>query len=187
MERRFLLKAAASFAPAVVLHHLVPALERGQASASSPPEIHVVGAGEDRFGHPRSLGFSSLAFKVGTAESGGGLFVIEHTHLRPGGPPLHMHPHQEEWFYVMEGKVAFVVGEEKAQVGPGECVLAPRAVPHTFSSMAESSRLLIGFSPAGKMEQYFRDAEEHRELAGTKEFIERYDMQWVGPSPFWKA
>jgi mannose-6-phosphate isomerase-like protein (cupin superfamily) len=188
VERRFFLKAAASLGPAAVLHHLVPALKRGQAPASSSPELHVVRSGEDRFGQSRSLGFSALAFKVGTAETGGGLFVIEHTHLRPGGgPPLHMHPHQEEWFYVMDGKVAFAVGEQKAELGPGECVLAPRAVPHTFCSLAESSRLLIGFSPAGKMEQYFLDAEQHRDLAPTKDFIERYDMKWIGPSPFWKS
>jgi len=186
MQRRSFLKATAAVLPVAVLRDLVAA----QAPAGTSPSaggVHVVASGADRFGEPRSLGFSSLAFKVGTAESGGGLFVIEHTGLRPGGPPLHMHPHQDEWFYVMEGAVAFAVGEQRVQLAPGESVLAPRGVPHTFSSVAESSRLLIGFTPAGKMEQYFRDAQEHKELAATPEFIRRYDMEWIGPSPFWKA
>lgn len=187
MQRRRFLTAAAALAPAAALQNLMVTLAHAQSPAvpASQP-VHVVGSGEDRFGQPHSLGFSSIAFKVGTAESGGGLFVMEHTHLRPGGPPLHMHLHQEEWFYVMEGEVAFQVGEQRAKLGAGESVLAPRMVPHTFSSVAESSRMLIGFCPAGKMEQYFRDAEQNKAAAATPEFIDRYDMKYIGPSPFWK-
>lgn len=78
-------------------------------------------------------------------------------------------------------------GDQRLQLHAGESVLAPRAVPHTFSLVGEPGRLLIAFSPAGKMEQYFRDAEAHRELAGSAEFMRRYDMEWIGPSPFWKS
>ena len=159
---------------------------QGQVAPPPSTKVHIVGAGQDRFGPVHSLGFSSLAFKVGTEEAGGGLFVIEHTNLMPGGgPPLHVHPHQEEFFYVMEGEVVFQVGPERAQLHTGECILAPRAVPHTFSAL-EKSHMLIAFSPAGKMEDYFRDAEQHKDLAATPDFIRRYDMEWIGPSPFWK-
>jgi len=185
MQRRAFVKAAVSIPPVAVLETFLSAHARGQAPSS--PDLHVVGAGEDRFGKTHSLGFSTLAFKVGTEETAGGLFMIEHRHLTPGGPPLHMHPHQEEWFYVMEGGVVFQVGEKRVELHPGESVLAPRAVPHTFSSLTESSGMLIAFCPAGKMEQYFRDAEQHKGIAGSPEFINRYDMEWIGPSPFWKA
>lgn len=183
LQRRSFLRAAASLVPAAALHDLV-----AQAPPPAPAApLHVVGAGEDRCGKPHSLGFSSLTFKVMPAETGGGLFVIEHTHLAPGGPPLHLHPHQDEWFYLLEGEVVFRVGEQTLHLGPGESILAPRAIPHTFSSLRASSHMLIGFTPAGKMEQYFRDAEVHRELAGNPDFIRRYDMEWIGPSPFWPA
>ena len=185
MRRRRFLTGAAALAPAAALQNLMATLAHAQAPAASAA-VHVVGSGEDRFGSPHSLGFSSIAFKVGTAETGGGLFVMEHAHLRPGGPPLHVHPYQEEWFYVMEGEVAFQVGDQQVKLGAGASVLAPRAVPHTFSSVVESSRMLIGFCPAGKMEQYFRDAEQNTAAAATPEFMERYDVKYVGPSPFWK-
>ena len=162
---------------------------RGQTGAAPPASaLHVVGAGEDRFCHPHSLGFSSILFKVPTSDTAGGLFVMEHTHLLPGGPALHLHFNQEEWFYVMEGEVAFQVGEHRLQLHAGESVLAPRRVPHTFSSVAATpSRMLIAFCPAGKMEQYFRDAENAKEAAGDAEFMARYEMEMVGPSPFWKS
>lgn len=117
--------------------------------------------GEDRSGHPHTLGFSSLAFKVAADETRGGLFVIGHRNLMPGGPPPHLYPHQEEWFYVMEGTVVFQVGDQRVELRLGESILAPRAMPHTFSAVHDASHLLITFCQAGKMEQYFVDAERH--------------------------
>jgi mannose-6-phosphate isomerase-like protein (cupin superfamily) len=186
MQRRSFLKAVAAAAPAAGLQTFLVTQARSQTPASPPPSsLHVLGAGEDRFGHPHSLGFSSILFKVPTSETAGGLFVMEHTHLLQGGPPLHLHLNQEEWFYVMEGEVAFQVGEQRLQLHAGESVLAPRRVPHTFSSVgATPSRLLIAFCPAGKMEQYFRDAENAKESAGDAEFMRRYEMELVGPSSF---
>jgi len=189
MHRRSFLRAAASAAPAAALTNLLahPAFAEQAAAQASAPELHPVAAGEDRFGKLHSLGFSELAFKVGTQETGGNLFVIEHRNLRPGGPPLHMHLNQEEWFYVVEGRVAFMVGEQKLTLNAGESILAPRRVPHAFSSVVPSSRMMIGFAPAGKMEQYFRDANGDGALALSAEFMNRYDMQWIGPSPFQKG
>ena len=187
MQRRSFLKAAAAAASAASLQSFLIGQARAQAPPSPGP-LHVVGAGEDRAGHPHSLGFSSILFKVPPSETGGGVFVIEHTHLLPGGPAMHMHLNQEEWFYVMEGQVIFQVGDQRLQLHPGESVLAPRRIPHTFSAVGpEPSRMLIAFCPAGKMEQYFHDAEAAKASAFTAEFMNRYDMQWVGPSPFWKS
>ncbi|HLI03048.1 MAG TPA: cupin domain-containing protein [Terracidiphilus sp.] len=182
--RRSFLKSAASLLPAALFGDLEaqsPAIP--QASA-----LHVVGAGQDRLGRPHSLGFSSLAFKITSSDTGGNLFVIEHTNLRPGtGPALHLHNSQEEWFYAMEGEAVLQVGDERVHIHSGESVLAPRGVPHTFSAAGAPARLLIAFTPAGKMEQYFIDAAAHPQLAATAEFMNRYEMQWIGPSPFWKS
>jgi mannose-6-phosphate isomerase-like protein (cupin superfamily) len=181
MQRRSFLQAAASALPALGLHDLL-------AQAATPPTLHVVGDGEDRLGATHSLGFSTVGFKVGTAETGGGMFVMEHTHLVPGGPPLHLHLHQEEWFYVMEGQVAFQVGEQRLTLKAGESVLAPRQVPHTFSSVsATPSRLLIAFCPAGRMEAYMRDSEKAGPPSDPVAWFRKYDMEYVGPSPFWIA
>ena len=192
MRRRSFLRAAAAAAPAAALSNLMAhSAFAGQVAASGgaavDSELHPVAAGEDRFGALHSLGFSELAFKVGTQETGGNLFVIEHRNLVPGGPPLHVHLNQEEWFYVMEGQVAFAVGEKRLTLNAGESILAPRRVPHTFTSLVPASHMLIGFAPAGKMEAYFRDAKGDAKLAAQPDYINRYDMQWVGPSPFHKG
>jgi mannose-6-phosphate isomerase-like protein (cupin superfamily) len=189
MQRRFFLKAVAKAVPAAGIQTFLVNQARAQTPALPPSsELHVVGTGQDRFGHPHSLGFSSILFKVPTSETAGGLFVMEHTHLLPGGPALHLHLNQEEWFYVIEGQVVFQVGEQRLQMHAGESLLAPRRVPHTFSSVGEApSRMLIAFCPAGKMEQYFRDAENDQKSASSASFMRRYELELVGPSPFWKS
>src|SRR5258708_32244929 len=84
------------------------------------------------------------------------MLIIETSGLGKGGPPLHMHLHQEEWFYVMEGEVLFQIGDSRKQLHAGDSVLGPRGVPHTFSSVGEKpGRMLIAFNPAGKVEGFF--------------------------------
>ena len=91
------------------------------------------------FGETRSLGFSRITFKTSTQETDN-VFIIEHENLLPGGPPLHYHLEQEEWFYVMEGEVLFQVGEKRLRLGAGESVLAPRKVPHGFTAVETNRR-----------------------------------------------
>ncbi|MGO9325968.1 MAG: cupin domain-containing protein [Terracidiphilus sp.] len=185
IQRRTFLKSSAAILPAIAFQNVF-----AQSSPETPPATtpHPVPAGQDRTGHLHSLGFSSLAFKVVPSDTGGNLLVIEHSNLVPNtGPALHMHLSQEEWFYVMEGEVRFQVGDRRLRLGPGESILAPRRIPHTFSATGSPAHMLIAFSPADKMEQYFIDAAAHPELAPTKDFMNQYDMQWIGPSPFWKS
>jgi len=187
MQRRAFLKTAASAVPALRLSKVFGA-EIPDDTAAPAGEIHVVGAGEDRSGHPHSLGFSTLLFKVAPQDTGGNLFVIEHRNLIRGGPPLHLHWRQEEWFYVMEGEVAFQVGERKLTLHAGESVLGPRQVPHTFCAVGSApAHLLIAFSPAGKMEAYLGDAAHPPEGVSPAEFFRRYEMDYLGPNPFSKG
>jgi mannose-6-phosphate isomerase-like protein (cupin superfamily) len=184
LRRRPFLKAAASLLPAALLRDLTAQTPAAPQAAA----LHVVGAGQDRLGAPHSLGFSSLAFKLTSSDAGGNLFIIEHTNFTPGtGPALHLHYSQDEWFYVMEGEVVFQVGEERVHLRRGESVLAPRRVPHTFSAVDAPAHLLIAYTPAGKMEQYFIDSVASPKLAATADFMNRYEMRWIGPSPFWKS
>jgi mannose-6-phosphate isomerase-like protein (cupin superfamily) len=151
-------------------------------SPAASAEEHVVLATQDRFGEARSLGFSQIAFKTSTADTSENLFVIEHSNLKPGGPPLHLHLMQEEWFYVMEGEVLFQIGEKRLQLKAGDSVLVPRKVPHAFTAVGvKPAKMLIAFSPAGKMEQFFIDAAklEGGALQGA-DFYAKYDMKLVG-------
>ena len=183
IARRTFLKSAASAVPAASLHNLL-----AQSAPTPAPALHPVAAGQDRFGPPRTLGISSLTFKVATADTAGNLFVVEHRNLLPGkGPVLHLHYSQEEWFYVMEGEVAFQVGDQRLSLRAGESVLAPRLIPRTFSAVGSPAHMHIAFASAGKMEQYFIDGAADPVASSTEAFMNRYELKWIGPSPFWKS
>ena len=49
------------------------------------------------------------------------------------------------------------------------------------------SRMLIAYSPAGMMEQYFRDAQKDKASAGNPAFLHHYGMELLDSSPFWQS
>jgi mannose-6-phosphate isomerase-like protein (cupin superfamily) len=182
MKRRSFLRAASAVFPAAGLQ--VFAFGQSPPSPSSG-QVHLVPSGQDWFGEQRSRGYSSILFKVMPRDTNDGLFIIEHANLTKGGPPLHLHLHQEEWFYVVEGEVVFQIGDRRVQLRAGDSVLGPRGIPHAFSSIGEKpGRMLIAFTPAGKMEQFFRATAIPNPPAQDAAFFSRYELQLVGPSPF---
>lgn len=116
----------------------------------------LVPAGEDRLGEHHGLGISTIDFK--TIAPGGGLLVLENTFHAKGGPPRHLHLEQDEWFYVLEGEFVIEVGDERHVLRPGDSVLGPRRVPHVWAYAGDGlGRILIAFTPAGRMEAFFRE------------------------------
>ena len=114
-------------------------------------------AGGDRFQEGRAVfGSRGIDFKVSSLDTNGDLFIVEAIDDTKGGPPRHFHHEQEEWFYVIESEYLVEIGEERYKLGPGDCVLAPRGVPHVWAHVGEGKgRLLIVFQPAGEMEAFF--------------------------------
>ncbi|HXX20807.1 MAG TPA: cupin domain-containing protein [Candidatus Acidoferrum sp.] len=124
----------------------------------SESTAHVVSAGQDRFGEKHSIGNNFSRIKVGTADTGGRLFVAENVLNQKLGPPRHLHYDQDEWFLVLEGKFLFEVGDQKFTLQPGDSLLGPRRVPHVWAFTGdETGRLLVTFAPAGKVEAFFRE------------------------------
>lgn len=50
------------------------------------------------------------------------------------GPALHTHPY-DEIFVIREGRARFTIGDEVTEAGPGDILLAPAEVPHTFRTL----------------------------------------------------
>jgi len=177
MKRRSLLTSAASALPFALAEPMAFALQHEPAT----PQPHLVPASQDRFGEIHGPGYNEILFKTSAAETPT-LFAIEHTKLVPGwGPPLHLHVAQEEWFYVLEGEVLIQAGDQRVTLKPGDSILGPRNVPHAFTAVgARPARMLITYSPAGLMEQFFRDtaATGPNDMAAISS---RYGVKIIGP------
>jgi quercetin dioxygenase-like cupin family protein len=94
-------------------------------------------------------------FLVTGEESGGAYFAMEALVPPGGGPPPHIHTREDETFYVLEGEVEFLLGEETIDAGPGDFVNIPRGTVHRFENTgSETARLVLTFTPAG-IEHWF--------------------------------
>ena len=119
-----------------------------------------------------------------TAQTTGGAFSI-FEESSPVDTPLHVHEHEDELFFVIEGEHVFQVGDEAFEVGPGGLVFAPRGVPHSQRRVVErTGRVLVMCSPAG-LEGFFRElAEAHRNgTLGAEAYAgasSRYGITWLG-------
>ena len=151
-------------------------------SAERPSALPVA-AGTDREGESRGLGISTIAFKV-SLPSQSDPFILENTFLAKGGPARHLHYEQEEWFYILEGEFLFEVGVERFRLHPGDCLLAPRQVPHVWAFIGEGrGRILVAFFPAGKMEAFFREVTKANAMPPQDPGLWRaHGMELLGPS-----
>lgn len=97
-------------------------------------------------------------FMVSEQESGGGFALVEHL-LAPQrlAAPLHRHSREDEYTYVLEGRVGALLGDDEAFAEAGSLLFKPRAQWHTFWNAGEEpARMLEIISPGG-FEQCFRD------------------------------
>jgi quercetin dioxygenase-like cupin family protein len=77
-----------------------------------------------------------------------------------GGPPPHYHDREDEWFYILEGRVSFFLNSTWTDLSPGDCVYAPRGSVHGFKNNTDQPMcLLINCTPAG-IEGFFTEAAE---------------------------
>jgi quercetin dioxygenase-like cupin family protein len=102
------------------------------------------------------LGGSSVTLHLSGEETGGATALMEF-HVEPGYPlpPPHVHTHEDEISYVLEGQVAVTIADETRVVPAGEAIFKPRGVPHAFALVGDApARFLEVIAPAG-FEGYF--------------------------------
>ena len=95
-----------------------------------------------------------ITVKAGPDETGNAFaqFVVDDP--RGSGPPLHVHHSEDETFYVLEGQVTMVVGDERIELETGDYCFGARGVPHAYLVRSERARMLVTISPSGS-EQLF--------------------------------
>jgi quercetin dioxygenase-like cupin family protein len=104
------------------------------------------------------LGSIGVRFMIDGDESGGGFSLVEH----PMSPhalaaPLHRHNNEDEYSFVLEGRVGALLGDDVIEGGPGDLIFKPRGQWHTFWNAGdEPARLLEIISPAG-FERFFEE------------------------------
>lgn len=100
-----------------------------------------------------------------SGSTGGALGAWEWHGTAAGNPPLHAHANEDEAFYLLEGEVAFLVGDDSFRASPGDFVFAPRGLPHRFSVRSHQARMIVLAVPGG-FERFFAEVGRPAERRG---------------------
>jgi quercetin dioxygenase-like cupin family protein len=90
-----------------------------------------------------------ITVKASGAETGNAFSQVVSDDPRGSGPPLHLHHNEDETFYVLEGEVTILVGEDLIDLSAGDYLFAPREVAHAYVVRSERARMLGTLCPGG--------------------------------------
>ncbi len=117
--------------------------------------VKIVAKGQGKQGWLGGLG---IRFMVPGADSAGGFSLVEHP-LKPRmlAAPLHRHSREDEYSYILQGRVGALLGDEVVFGGPRDLIYKPRGEWHTFWNAGDDDASLLEIiSPAG-LEKYFEE------------------------------
>jgi mannose-6-phosphate isomerase-like protein (cupin superfamily) len=144
-------------------------------------QAKIVGPKDGKAG---TLGSIDVRFMINGDESGGGFSLIEHPMPpRRLAAPLHKHSREDEYSFVLAGRMGALVGDEVVYGEPGDLIFKPRDQWHTFWNPGdEPASILEIISPAG-FEGFFNElvdlinAEDSLDLAKLGPLGERYGVE----------
>jgi quercetin dioxygenase-like cupin family protein len=109
-----------------------------------------VAPGQGRSHKPLNILGSDVFVKLANADTSGALAIFEHAVPPMGGPPLHRHSREDEWFYVLDGEITVEVDGERMVLPRGGSAYAPRGTVHAFQNFsATQARILVLVTPGG--------------------------------------
>jgi quercetin dioxygenase-like cupin family protein len=141
----------------------------------------VVRSGEDRYSAPLKFLNGRFDCKISAGDTGGALCAYDTFRFKPGGPPMHLHFEQDEWFQVQEGRFRFQIGDQTYELGAGDSILGPRGIPHAFRNLTETARMMVTFIPAGTMEAFFATQMVDPTSEAFRDLSRKHGMEVVGP------
>lgn len=145
---------------------------------------HYLLAGPDEGDSPYG---SPHLFKAAASNTGGRFDFMTGSFAPMTGPPLHLHPSQDDTFYILEGVLTVQVGEEIFDIGPGDFLSVPPGTPHTFDNLHNGDKLVRAINvmtPGGAFEMFDEMArvEQGPDQAATlRQVAERHGTVILGP------
>lgn len=127
------------------------------ARGNSTQEKLLALTGRDTSAWPGAIWVAGSLVTVKPSAPEGPASAVEIWEREGSGPPRHVHAEHDEMWYVLEGRFTFALGDREFQAGPGDVVVGPHGVPHTFRAETPNSRVLDIHMPGG-FERFFVQA-----------------------------
>ncbi len=130
--------------------------------------------------HVRFSGALGTERVLDSAQTGGAFAVVLHDlPAKQLGAPTHTHVNEDEYSYILSGRLTAQIGDEVLEAGAGELVFKPRGIPHAmWNAGDEEVRFLEMISPGGFENYFFELAESLNtgDEAKVGEIVGRYQL-----------
>jgi mannose-6-phosphate isomerase-like protein (cupin superfamily) len=110
-------------------------------------------------------------YLIDSADTDGRFALIEHRiPPRTLAAPTHTHEREDEYSYVLSGRMGAQIGDEVVEAGPGELVFKPRGIPHAFWNSTDEETVLLELISPGAFAEYFAELAPHLSGEGPPDF-----------------
>ena len=96
--------------------------------------------------------------------------------------PPHVHPKQDEYIYVLDGRIDLLLDGEKTSASTGDLVRMPKGIPHAFfNNSGKPVTALFWAAPAGKLVDLYRSIHNMASPAEVVKVAREYDVIFFPP------
>ena len=109
-----------------------------------------------------------------------GVFSVIELVTEPGqGVATHVHQHEDELVYVIDGELEVTLGDQKMSAGAGIMALLPRGIPHGFTNVGNRPSRLLDVILPGKFDNYFVELDKlYRAGEPSSEQLDKLAQQY---------
>jgi quercetin dioxygenase-like cupin family protein len=105
----------------------------------------------------QSVGHVRNRFMIDGDETGGRFTMLQHIfEPRALAAPMHRHRDEDEYTYVLSGRIGAILGGEEVVGGPGDLILKPRDQWHTFWNAGDEPAIVLEILSPGGLEELFK-------------------------------
>jgi mannose-6-phosphate isomerase-like protein (cupin superfamily) len=112
----------------------------------------VIRAGE---GMTADLGNHRGTIKISPVQTGASILFSECVADFDGGVPPHIHYNEDEIFYILSGRIEFMIGSAIIEASMGDTIYGPCNIPHAWRVVSpDGARMLVTMTPGANFEQF---------------------------------
>lgn len=97
---------------------------------------------------------SLVTIRVSQSDGQDGVSMLEHRVPQGDSPPLHLHRTEDEIFHILEGQFRVKVQDQEHRAGPGDILLAPKGIPHTYRAESPEGGRFLTVTVHGDFERF---------------------------------
>jgi mannose-6-phosphate isomerase-like protein (cupin superfamily) len=117
-------------------------------------------------------------YVIESSDTDGRFALIEHRiPPRTLAAPTHTHEREDEYSYVLSGRMGAQIGDVVVDAGPGELVVKPRGIPHAFWNSGDEETVLLEVISPGDFASYFDEISPILSCDGPADFEKLAQVQ----------